>query len=125
MTSLTVGFLRETTNGERRVALDPASVTLLCAAGRTVLLEAGAGAAASYPDSMYIDAGAEIVDRDEVVTRSSVVAVVRPPDARLLAELRDGQTLIGLLDPFNHLENVQKLADRGVVVIAFEMLPRR
>ncbi|MEO5899170.1 MAG: NAD(P) transhydrogenase subunit alpha, partial [Ilumatobacteraceae bacterium] len=124
MSALTIGVLRETAAGERRVALDPAAARLLCAAGRTILIEAGAGTAAHAPDEMYVAAGARIATRDEVVAGSAVLAVVRPPDAALVAALREGQTLIGMLDPFGHLEDMQQLADRHVTVVAFEMLPR-
>ena len=54
---MTVGVLQESAVGEHRVALDPGSVKLLIAAGRAVLVEAGAGAAASYPDNLYASAG--------------------------------------------------------------------
>ena len=124
MSTLTVGVLRETATRERRVALDPASVKALTAAGRAVLVEADAGSAASYPDDLYVAAGARISSRDDVVASSAVIAVVRPPDTALAAGLRDGQVLIGLLDPLNHLTMVHELSDRTVTVVAFEMLPR-
>ena len=125
MTIVTVGVVRETALGEHRVALDPASVKLLCAAGRAVLIQAGAGEAASFPDELYAFAGARIAPRDEVLATSSVVAVVRPPHDELVAALREGQVLIGLLDPLNNLPIMQQLADRKVTIVAFEMLPRR
>ena len=124
MTALAVGVLRETALGEHRVALDPSAVKLLCAAGRSVLIEPGAGAAASFPDALYASAGARLVARAEVVADSTVVAVVRPPDSALVASLREGQTLIGLLDPLGNLSTVQQLADRQVTIVAFEMIPR-
>lgn len=124
MTIVTVGVVRETALGEHRVALDPASVKLLCAAGRAVLIQAGAGEAASFPDELYASAGARVASRDEVMATSSVVAVVRPPDGELVAALRESQMLIGLLDPLNNLPIVQQLADRKVTIVAFEMLPR-
>ncbi len=121
---MTVGVLQEPAVGERRVALDPASVRLLCAAGRTVLIQAGAGKAASFPDEQYTSAGARIATRDEVISESAVVAVVRPPDTDLVTALHEGQTLVGLLDPLNNLSALQQLADRKVTIVAFEMLPR-
>jgi len=121
---LTVGVVRETATRERRVALDPASVKQLISAGRAVLIETDAGTAASYPDDLYVAAGASIVTRDDVVAQSAVMAVVRPPDTALAASLREGQVLIGLLDPLNHLATVQELGDRHVTLVAFEMLPR-
>ena len=55
-----VGVPRETYPGERRVALVPAVLANLAKAGMQVLVEAGAGAAAGYPDSDYADKGAKI-----------------------------------------------------------------
>ena len=124
MSDLTVGVLRETATRERRVALDPASVKQLISAGRAVLVETDAGTTASYPDDLYVAAGAQIATRDDVVAGSGVMAVVRPPDTSLVAALHEGQVLIGLLDPLNHLATVQELRDRHVTLAAFEMLPR-
>jgi NAD(P) transhydrogenase subunit alpha len=124
MAVVTVGVLRESATGERRVALDPSAVTRLTKAGRTVRVETGAGATANFPDGSYAAAGATIVSRADVVAHSDVIAIVRPPDEALAKSLRDGQLLIGLLDPLNNLFAVQTMADRGVTLVAFEMLPR-
>jgi len=51
---------RETTPGEARVALPPAAVGRLVAAGHQVYVESGAGGEA-FPDSQYKDAKAELV----------------------------------------------------------------
>jgi len=122
---VTVGVLTETTPGERRVALDPSAVARLVKAERVVLVQTGAGIAASFPDAAYVAAGAMTTDRDGVLARSDVIAVVRCPDDRLVDALRDGQVLIGLLDPFNNLLTVKALTARGVTSVAFELLPRR
>ena len=53
-----VGVPRETFPGERRVALVPAAVPALAKAGLEVVVEAGAGAAAGYPDADYVARGA-------------------------------------------------------------------
>jgi NAD(P) transhydrogenase subunit alpha len=122
--ALTVGALTESEPGERRVALDPSASARLIKAGRVVLVEAGAGSAASFTDAMYTEAGATVASRAEVLAGSDVVAVIRPPSDALLPELGQGQTLIGLIDPLNNLAMAQKLADQGVTAVAFEMLPR-
>ena len=54
--------MRETTPGERRVALVPDTVGRLAKAGNEVVIERGAGQASSFPDRMYTDAGATIGD---------------------------------------------------------------
>lgn len=124
MTSLTIGVLAETAKRERRVALDPDTVGRLVAAGRAVLVETDAGRQAGYPDTAYQKAGASVVGRAEVVANSDAVAVVRLPDQDTTARLRRGQLLLGLLDPLNAAAEMRSLAERGVTVAAFELLPR-
>jgi NAD(P) transhydrogenase subunit alpha len=48
-----VGVPCESYPGERRVALVPAVLSNLAKAGLQVLIEAGAGAGAGYPDAEY------------------------------------------------------------------------
>ncbi|MCU1527139.1 MAG: transhydrogenase subunit alpha [Frondihabitans sp.] len=122
--TLTVGAVRETADRERRVALDPDGAAAFIAKGFAVVVEKGAGTAASFPDSAYEKAGASLVSRDDVIAKSDVLAVVRPPDAALAAALRSGQMLLGLLEPLTNSDVVADLAARGVTVVAFEMLPR-
>src|SRR5437660_1058653 len=106
-----VGVARETAPGERRVALVPETAGKLAAAGFEIVVEPGAGEAASFPDAAYTDAGATIGapwDADAVVK-------VRKPAAAEAARLRDGQLLIAYLDPIADAEGVELLASRGVV----------
>ena len=50
-----VGVVRETAPGERRVALVPETAGKLSAAGFEIVVEPGAGAAASFPDQAYLE----------------------------------------------------------------------
>ncbi|HEX4057228.1 MAG TPA: NAD(P)(+) transhydrogenase (Re/Si-specific) subunit alpha [Galbitalea sp.] len=120
----TVGVVRESAAGERRVALDPAAVASLTKLGRVVIVERGAGEAARFPDAQYEASGAKLGSRKEVLDKAGIVAVVRPPDAKLLAALRAKQTVVGLLDPLHNLPVVTDLAKRGITAVAFELLPR-
>jgi len=124
MAAVTVGVVAETAAGERRVALDPGAVARLVKAGRAVLVERGAGLAASFPDAAYTQCGGVVASREDVLARSDVVAVVRSPEDGLLGALHTGQMLVGLLDPLNHLSAMESLAARGVTAVAFELLPR-
>jgi NAD(P) transhydrogenase subunit alpha len=122
--SLRIGVLTETASGEHRVALDPPAIRKLVAEGRTIRVQSGAGLGAAIPDPDYVAAGALIATRAGVLADSDVITAVRPPDDQLLASLRSGQTLIGLLDPLNHVDAIRDLTDRGVTTIAFEFVPR-
>ena len=56
-----IGVPRESFPGERRVALVPATIPSLAKAGLEVVVEAGAGIAAGYPDADYAAAGAKLL----------------------------------------------------------------
>jgi NAD(P) transhydrogenase subunit alpha len=92
-----VGVVRESNQGERRVALVPKVVAALVGKGVEVAVEAHAGAAALIPDEAYADAGASIGD----AWSADVVVKVAPPSATETARLSKGQTLIGFLAPRN------------------------
>src|SRR5262249_5058517 len=118
--TMRVGVARETTPGERRVALVPETAGRLGAAGFEVIVEPGAGIAASFPDAAYTDAGSTIGapwDADAVVK-------VRKPDEGELARLHDGQVLIGFLDPLADRAGVEVLESHGVIAFAMESIPR-
>src|SRR5215468_9975663 len=116
-----VGVPRETAPGEHRVALVPESVQRLAGSGFEIALERGAGDAASFPDPAYEEAGAAIV---EDPYSADAVAKVQMPSAEEAARLRDGQILIGFLQPLTDHEGIDRLADRGVVAFAMESIPR-
>ncbi len=118
-----IGIPREPREGERLVAATPTTVAQLHKLGYDVVVEAGAGAAASYPDEAYADAGATVVDAQTAWT-SDVVATVNTPPAERIATLPQGATLIGMLAPSSAPELVAGLAERGVTALALDAVPR-
>src|SRR5712692_2291059 len=115
-----VGVARETAPGERRVALVPETVGKLAAAGFEIVVEPGAGSAASLPDDAYAAAGATLGSP----WNTEAVVKVRKPDESEAARLRDGQLLVGFLDPLADRDGVERLAERGVIAFAMESIPR-
>jgi NAD/NADP transhydrogenase alpha subunit len=118
------GVLRETAADERRVALTPADVRRLTAAGLPVVMQAGAGAGAEFGDRAYECAGARLVaDPAAVFAAADLVAWVKPPVYELESmPLRPGQALIGFQDPIARAEPIARLRDRGVESMAFEQV---
>ena len=119
-----VGVPRERADGERRVALTPDAVSRLTAAGTPVLVEQGAGEAASLPDGDYREAGAEVVD-GEVLTGSADAIVrvgrIEPAD---VDGLRPGTLLVGYLWPLTNPELVDALAVARITAFGMESVPR-
>lgn len=125
-----IGVPKELCPGETRVALVPANVAALVKQGRQVLIEAGAGDAAGYPDAFYIEAGAKLVSRAEVFAEAEIIAQVQTagqnrvngdPD---VANLKAGQLLIGMMDPLGNPAFAQQVAKTGASAMAMELIPR-
>jgi len=116
-----IGVPRETAPGERRVALVPEVVGKLVPAGFEVVVQRGAGEAASFPDAAYEEAGAQVAD--DWADADAVVKVQKPSEDEV-GRLRDGQVLIGFLQPLTDAEGIERLAARGVVAFAMESIPR-
>src|SRR5438093_4632267 len=115
-----VGVPRESAAGERRVALVPEVVSRIVTGGFEVLVEQGAGEAASFPDASYEEAGARIGSDPY---EAEGVVKVQKPSAGEVERLRDGQVLIGFLQPLTDQEGIERLAGRGVVALAMESIP--
>src|ERR1700746_1650615 len=126
-----VGVPRETFPGERRVALVPSVVPTLAKSGLEVVIEAGAGLEAGYPDADYIAKGAKIVaDRAEVFRAADIIVQVLAHGSNDktgkadLPLMRRGQALIGFLRPLGSLEVIQQIAQTGVTSFSVELMPR-
>ncbi len=120
-----IGIPAEIRGGEARVAATPETVKKYTAKGvHKVLVQSGAGAGASIPDSAYQEAGATIVtDVAELYAQSQIVLKVRGPESRELAMVRKDAVLLGLLSP-HHKEGVDALVQHGLTAFAMEKLPR-
>jgi len=103
------------------VALVPDAVSRLAGSGFEVVVEPGAGAAASFPDHAYAEAGASL---DGSAWAAEGIAKVRKPTVDEVERLSDGQILVGFLEPLTDPAGVEGLADRGVHAFAMESIPR-
>ncbi|HYT20036.1 MAG TPA: NAD(P) transhydrogenase subunit alpha, partial [Candidatus Polarisedimenticolia bacterium] len=126
-----VGVPRESFTGERRVALVPAVIPNLTKAGLEVVVEAGAGTSAGYPDADYAAKGAKIVsERAEVFRAADIVVQILcygsndktgKADVPLFCS---GQVLIGFLRPLGSIETIKEIAAKGVISFSVELMPR-
>jgi NAD(P) transhydrogenase subunit alpha len=108
---------------ETRVAATPVTVGKLLELGYEVVVEKGAGEAASFRDAAYEAAGALIVGADEA-WGSEVVLRINPPTEEEIGRLADGSTLIGSLSPGLRPELVEALAARPITALALDAVPR-
>ena len=117
-----VGVLKETSPGERRVAMVPRAVELLSKLGAQLWIETAAGSAAGFSDSEYEGKGAHIADSPQAVRdKAQVLLCVRIPHPSLVSA---GQILIGFCDPLGQPNLAQEIADRGATLFSMEFVPR-
>jgi len=121
---------KESYPGERRVALVPLVLPNLAKAGFEVLVQAGAGNEAGYPDAAYTEKGARIApERAAAFAADIVVQVLCYGSNDITGEadlplLRRGQVLIGFLRPFGSRDVIQQIAKTGVTSFSVELVPR-
>ncbi|PDH24140.1 MAG: NAD(P)(+) transhydrogenase (Re/Si-specific) subunit alpha [Marine Group II euryarchaeote MED-G36] len=117
---LRLGVLTEP-EGENRVAIVPKSVKKLTKAGFEVVIQSGAGIAASYSDSEYENFGGIIVERNEAISAPVLISIHLPN----VSELSQGQIVACVADPFRNPKKVQECLDTKVVLLSMDMIPRR
>ena len=118
-----IGIPKERHEDERRVAASPETVKRYKAMGLEPVVEAGAGEGAAVGDQAFADAGATIAP-DGAAWDCEIVLKVQPPTEAEIGRLRQGQVLIGMLDPYNSRDQVEAYAKAGVSAFALELLPR-
>ena len=118
-----IGIPKERRDDERRAAASADTVKRYKALGLEPVVEAGAGEGAAISDQAFADAGAAINPNGAAWDAEIVLKVQRPTDDEL-ARLKQGQVLIGMLDPYNSREQVDAYAKAGVTAFSMELLPR-
>jgi len=109
--------------GESRVAATPETVKKIVALGYKEVVQKGAGAQASFPDSAYVASGAKIVTA-VAAWKADVVLKVAAPTNVEVQRMRKGGILVGLLSPAFQPKLLKTLAKRGVTALAMDAVPR-
>jgi len=117
-----IGVPAETVAGETRVAATPETVKKIIAQGHTLVVQAGAGVAASVTDAAYEAVGAQIGDAAGALG-AELVLKVRAPSAAELPHMKSGSALVGMLNPFD-ADGLQRIAAAGLTSFALEAAPR-
>ncbi|MBM3461069.1 MAG: Re/Si-specific NAD(P)(+) transhydrogenase subunit alpha [Armatimonadetes bacterium] len=120
-----IAVLKESAEGETRVALVPESAGRLIKAGQEILVESGAGSAASFADEVYTAAGARIVaDKAALLKEADVVLKVGKPTPDEIAGMREGAVLITFIYPVQNPDLVMQLVTRKITSFSMDAIPR-
>jgi NAD(P) transhydrogenase subunit alpha len=120
-----IGIIRETFEGECRVAGTPKSIARLKKQGFDVIVESGAGSKADFSDDVYRAAGADVLDSAKAVwDAADILTKVRPASMDEVALAHKGQVVISLVSPAQNKELVAAFAERSVTLLALDCIPR-
>lgn len=126
---MNIGIIKEQTKRERRVAVVPMHVKQMVKAEHTVLVEKGAGVKAGFLDVAYESAGAKVVDQETLYNQAKIVLSVRFAQAtsdgeKTAKQLKKGQTVIGLMEPYAPHPSFDVMRKNQVSAFALELVPR-
>jgi alanine dehydrogenase len=114
---------REIKNREYRVALTPAGVRELVAAGHAVTVQAGAGDGAGFADALYVAAGARIdADVEALFADAELIVKVKEPQPQECQRLQPGQALFTYLHLAADRALAENLLKSGCTAIAYETI---
>lgn len=120
-----IGAIKESLNGECRVAATPQSVKKLIKLGYDVVVESGCGERANFPDELYEQSGARIsTDRSNILATSDITLKVTPPNTDDIDQLKEGGTLISFVWPARNEEQMNLLRQQNVTTMAMDCVPR-
>jgi len=117
-----IGILKNTQNP--LVSVTPVTVKKWIAADFQILIENEAGISSYISDDQFLEAGAEVRTKEEVLTKSDILFLCHEPLDSELGLINKNTLVIGLLDPFTNAAFIEKLRDFELMPFAMELLPR-
>ena len=107
-----IGTTKEIKTHEYRVGLTPACVRAYCGHGHQVIVEAGVGSNAGFPDAEYAAADATVVpDKRHIFAAADMLIKVKEPLPEEYDFFREGQILYAYLHLAPSPEQARRSAD--------------
>jgi NAD(P) transhydrogenase subunit alpha len=120
---MTIGILKESP-GENRVALLPESVATLVKMNVSLVVESGAGLTAYASDKQYEEAGAKMETKQNVISSADLLIKIQPPTADEVALLKEGQSIMSVLNPYFNGPLIRELAAKKITAFSMDVVPR-
>lgn len=117
-----IGVLKEPSS-ETRVSLLPEHIVFLKKWKTDVLVEDNAGITAFSVNQKYIDAGAAIGTREQVIESADILLSINEP-GDIPPHLLQSKVLLGIYQPLFNASSMLPLASKGATVFSIDMIPR-
>ena len=119
-----ISALKERKDNEKRVAIVPDVAKKLVNDGHQVLIETGAGEQSFFSDKSYVESGAEILNLDDIISKTDILLVVDLPSDEILSKVKNNSNLIGLLNPYDNQDSFAYFKNKSISAFSMELIPR-
>lgn len=119
-----IAVLKETREGENRVALTPNVCGQLIKQGYECLVENNAGYNSNFNDEAYLNVGCKIISKQDALAQANILAKVNAPNDEEISMMQAGTACISFLYAGNNPELIQKLAAKNITAISMDAIPR-
>jgi NAD(P) transhydrogenase subunit alpha len=120
-----IGSVLENQNIEKRVAITPDIVKKYISLGFEVCLSKNYGSHLGIKDDQYKDLGVNISnDEKEVLNSSEIIVQLGMLPESKTSNIKENQTLIGVFNPYNNKDELEKLTKKKINLFSLELLPR-
>ena len=117
--------IKENISIEKRIAITPEIAKKYISLGFDVLLSEGYGSHLGIKDEEYKKLGTQISkDEKEILNSANIIVQLGLPADEKNSIIKENQTLIGILNPYNNEEKLKALVKKNINVFSLELLPR-
>ncbi len=119
-----IGSISEDKSIEKRVAITPEIVKKYKSIGLDVNLSKDYASHLGINDDEYMAEGASILNTEEVIDKSNLIAQMGILSDENLKKLKQNQNLIGVLNPYLNQTKLKEITKKNINCFALELLPR-
>jgi NAD(P) transhydrogenase subunit alpha len=110
---------------EKRIAITPEIAKKYIALGFEVCIQESYGEHLGFKDSEFKEFGVKIFqDTKEVLSDADVIVQLGLPSDEIISLLKENQTLIGVMDPYNNEKKIDSIVKNKINIFSLELLPR-
>ena len=120
-----IGSILENQTIEKRIAITPEIVKKYITLGFEVCLIENYGSHLGIQDDEFRNAGVNISkDEADVLNSSDILVQLGLPSEDITSNIKENQTLVGVLNPYNNKEKLESLVRKKINLFSLELLPR-
>ena len=120
-----IGSILENQKLEKRIAITPEIAKKYISLGFEIYLSENYGVHIGILDDEYKKLGVKILkDENEIINQTNVIVQLGPLSKDKSSLLKENQILIGVLNPYDNKDELNKLVEKKVNTFSLELLPR-